>query len=382
MTLRHAFRVFRGYEAPNLPFVQRRRTWFLVSAVFIALALVGLVWRGLNFSIDFTGGSQILYENPVGASVEDVRSVLAEEPYNRGTAEIQLVAGNQISIRTSALTDLTTDERTQLVETLAAQAGVQPDEVSTQVVGPTWGAQITRQAVIGLIVALVAITLYITLRFEWKMAVSGMVALVHDLVITAGVYVLTGREVSPPAIIAVLTILGYSLYDTVVIFDKIEENVSSPTVMAKQTYEQAANISLNHVMMRSVNTSIVSILPISSLLLFGGDTLKDFAFALLIGVFVGTYSSIFTAAPLLVVLKEREPRYRQARARLEGRVGGRRLQAVPGPTTADPAPTPAVEAEASAEAEPSPVGAGRPRPSNQRPRPKSRRRTPAKRKRR
>jgi preprotein translocase subunit SecF len=381
VTLRHAFRVFRGYEAPNLPFVQRRRTWFLISAALIALALIGLVWRGLNFSIDFTGGSQITYQNLAGASVEDVRSVLAEDPFNRETAEIQLVAGNQISIRTSALTDLTTDQRTRLVEALAGQAGIRPDEVSTQVVGPTWGAQITRQAVVGLIIALVAITLYITLRFEWKMAVSGMVALLHDLVITAGVYVLTGREVSPAAIIAVLTILGYSLYDTVVIFDKIEENVSSPAVMAKQTYEQAANVSLNHVMMRSVNTSIVSILPISSLLLFGGDTLKDFAFALLVGVIIGTYSSIFTAAPLLAVLKEREPRYRQARARLEGRVG-RRLQPVPDPTAADSAPQSTAEAGVNAQAEPSPVGAGRSRPSYQRPRPKSRRRTPAKRKRR
>jgi preprotein translocase subunit SecF len=380
MTLRHAFRVFRGYEAPNLPFVQRRRWWFYVSAVLIAISVIGLLWRGLNFSIDFTGGTQILFENPAGARVEEVRSVLAEEPFNRGTAEIQLVAGNQVSIRTTALTDLSTAQRALLIEALAAEAGVPPEQISTQVVGPTWGAQITRQALIGLIVALVAITLYITLRFEWKMAVAGMVALMHDLVITTGVYVLTGREVSPAAIIAILTILGYSLYDTVVIFDKIEENVSSPTVMAKQTYEQAANVSLNHVMMRSVNTSIVSILPISSLLLFGGETLKDFAFAMLVGVIVGTYSSVFVAAPILVVLKEREPRYRQARARLEGRVGARALRPVPEPTPSDSEPVTEAEPEAP---RPSPVGAsGSRRPTNQRPRTKSRRRPPAKRKRR
>ncbi|HEX6331672.1 MAG TPA: protein translocase subunit SecF [Actinomycetota bacterium] len=381
MTLRHLFRVFRGYEAPDLPFVQRRRWWFYVSAALIAISALGLLWRGLNFSIDFTGGTQLLFENPGGASVEDVRSVLAQSPYDRENAEIQLVAGNQFSIRTSALTDLSTDERTRLIEELADEGGVDPDQVSTQVVGPTWGAQISRQAVIGLIIALVAITLYITMRFEWKMAIAAMVALVHDLVITTGVYVLTGREVSPAAVIAILTILGYSLYDTVVIFDKIEENVNSPAVMAKQTYEQAANTSLNHVMMRSVNTSIVSILPISSLLLFGGDTLKDFAFAMLVGVMVGTYSSIFVAAPILVVLKEREPRYRQARARLEGRVGARRLRSVPEPSAAGPT---AEQAEPAAERRPSPVGApASRRPPNQRPRSsKSRRRPPAKRKRR
>ncbi|HSJ51148.1 MAG TPA: protein translocase subunit SecF [Actinomycetota bacterium] len=381
MTLRHAFRVFRGYEAPNLPFVQRRRWWFYVSAALIAISVIGLLWRGLNFSIDFTGGTQILFENPAGATVEDVRSVLGQSPYDRGNAEIQLVAGNQVSIRTSALTDLTAEQRAQLIEELAAQGGIASDQVSTQVVGPTWGAEISRQAVIGLIIALIAITLYITLRFEWKMAAAGMVALVHDLIVTTGVYVLTGREVSPAAIIAILTILGYSLYDTVVIFDKIEENVSSPAVMAKQTYEQAANVSLNQVMMRSVNTSIVSILPISSLLLFGGETLKDFAFAMLVGVMVGTYSSIFVAAPILVVLKEREPRYRQARARLEGRVGARRLQPIPEPNEAEAVPETTDEGEPSAR--PTPVGASASRrPSNQRPRPKSRRRPPAKRKRR
>ena len=162
------------------------------------------------------------------------------------------------------------------------------------------------------------------------MAIGAMVAMVHDVLITAGVYALTGREVSPPTVIAILTILGFSLYDTVVIFDKVKENTESTALLGKDTYEGVANYSMNQVLMRSVNTSLVVILPILSLLLFGGDTLKDFAFAMLIGVVAGAYSSIFVATPILVILKEREPRYRQLRARLErGGKAESRLRAVP-----------------------------------------------------
>ncbi len=167
-----------------------------------------------------------------------------------------------------------------------------------QVVGPTWGKQISRQALIGLLVVLLAITVYITFRFEWKMAIAAQIAMVHDVVITAGVYALTGREVSPATVIAILTILGFSLYDTVVIFDKVKENTESAAMLAKDTYSGVVNTSLNHVLMRSVNTSLVVVLPILSLLLFGGATLKDFAFAMVVGIIAGTYSSIYVAAPL------------------------------------------------------------------------------------
>jgi preprotein translocase subunit SecF len=373
MSMEHTYRVFRGYEPPRFKIVQHRRWWFILSGVVLSLALIGLLVRHINLSIDFTGGTLIQYENTSGAAVEDVRSLLAQAPYDRGDAEIQLVGGNKLSIRTTSLTDLTADERAALVNDLAKQAGITPNDVSTQVVGPTWGEQISRQALIGLIIVLIAITLYITLRFEWKMAVGAMVAMVHDVVITAGVYALTGREVSPATVIAILTILGFSLYDTV--------------VMAKMTYEDVANYSLNHVFMRSVNTSLVVILPILSLLLFGGDTLKDFAFAMLIGVITGAYSSIFVAAPILVVLKEREPRYQTHRARLEGRGGSKKLQAVP---AVDPE---ALVAEAAAKGstakEPAAVGAAaatrttaRTGASSSRPRPKNRKKPPAKRKRR
>jgi preprotein translocase subunit SecF len=379
---RAAFDTFRGYRTPHFRIIQRRTTWFVLSGVVIALALGGLFVRGINYSIDFTGGSLIQYPNPAGASVEDVRALLAEPPYDRGDAEIQQVGGNQIVIRTTAVTDLSPVERAQLIQDLARQAGIDESEVSTQVVGPTWGKQISRQAIIGLIVVLIAITVYITFRFEWKMAIGAMVAMVHDVVITAGVYALTGREVSPATVIAILTILGFSLYDTVVIYDKVKENVETPAVIARDTYEGVANLSMNQVLMRSVNTSLVVVLPILSLLLFGGTTLKDFAFAMLIGVITGAYSSIFVATPILVVLKEREPKWQQHRARLEGKQGERRLRAVPaGRTVGEPIAEPVAERAAVGAAAATSATARTSQPA-QRPRPKSRRKPPAKRKRR
>jgi preprotein translocase subunit SecF len=385
VTAREALQLFRGYRTPAFRIVQRRTAWFVLSGVVIGLALIGMVARGLNYSIDFSGGSLIQYRNAAGVEVEEVRGLLADAPYGRGDAEIQIVSGDQIQIRTTALTeDLTPTERTRLVDALAAQAGVSSDEVSTTVVGPTWGREITRQAVIGLVIVLLAIALYVTLRFEWKMAIGALVAMVHDVVITAGVYALTGREVSPATVIAILTILGFSLYDTVVIYDKVQENAETPAVIAKDTYEGMANYSMNHVLMRSVNTSLVVVLPILSLLLFGGETLKDFAFAMLIGVITGAYSSIFVAVPILVVLKEREPKWSQHRARLEGRAGGRRLKAVPAATAeASSAAEQDVDEERETVGAPAVSRSGsRPGSPGQRPRPKSRRKPPAKRKRR
>jgi preprotein translocase subunit SecF len=381
--MRRALDTFRGYRHPEFRIVQRRRWWALLSGSLIVLSLLGLFVRGLNYSIDFTGGTLLQYQLRTDVGVEGIRDVLAADPYGRSGAEVQIVGGDSVSIRTTALTDLSAEERAALLDDLAAQAGVAADDISSQVVGPTWGEQISRQALIGLLVVIAAITLYITLRFEWKMAIGAMVAMVHDVLITAGVFALSGRQVSPATVIAILTILGFSLYDTVVIYDKVKENTESTAALGKDTYEGVANTSMNQVLMRSVNTSLVVVLPILSLLLFGGDTLKDFAFAMLIGTITGAYSSIFVATPILVVLKEREPRYQQLRARLEGRPGERRLRAVP--STAATAPA----SDRVEEATPAAVGAARSasksasRPAAPTSRPKGpRRRPPAKRKRR
>ena len=223
---------------------------------------------------------------------------------------------------------------------IAKVAGISPDAIDEQDVGPTWGSQISAKAFQGLLIFLVLVAIYIGARFELKMAGAALTALAHDLIITAGIYALVGREVTPAAVIAILTILGYSLYDTVVIFDKIKENTDQAALVARETYGGVVNISLNQTLMRSVNTSLVVLLPIGSLLLFGGSTLKDFAFALFVGVAVGTYSSIFVASPILVTFKEREPKYQQIKSRATQR-------AARPVTPAKPAARPAAAVRAS-----------------------------------
>ena len=231
----------------------------------------------------------------------------------------------------------TTPEADRLRAALAKEAGVSANDINETDVGPTWGGTISRKALTALIVFLVLVTAYISLRFEPKMALGALVALGHDLIITAGIYALVGREVTPETVIAILTILGYSLYDTVVIFDKIKENTETVSLVARETYTGVANMSLNQTFMRSVNTSLVVLLPIGALLLFGGQTLKDFAFALFIGVASGTYSSIFVAAPVLSILKEREPRYQQIRSKAQARAARPGLRAVPAERELEPA---------------------------------------------
>jgi preprotein translocase subunit SecF len=335
VNVREAVAVFRGHREPRFRLIEHRKWWFLLSGTVILLSLAGLLFRGLNLSIDFEGGSQITYPDDAHVTAEQVSSILTGAPFHLNDSEVQLVGGNQISIRTRSLTELTETQRTQLINQLARQAHVTPDDINRTDVGPTWGGEISRKALEGLIVVLLAITVYIAFRFEWKMAIGAQVAMLHDVIITAGIYALVGREVSPATVIAILTILGFSLYDTVVIYDKIQENTESPAMLAKDTYGGVVNHSLNQVFMRSVNTSLVVLFPILSLLLFGGSTLKDFAFAMMIGVTTGAYSSIFVAAPLLSVLKEREPRYQQLRARPPRGAGARPLRAVPTPGQLD-----------------------------------------------
>jgi len=381
--IRDAVATFRGHRVPNLNLIGRRNWWFALSGTFILLSLVGLFVRGLNFSIEFKGGSQLELQDESGASVQDFQAIMAR--FGLPDARVEIVGGQNcptgcVQIRAKSLTELGltptvspsasatptsgpsatptsgasapptasptappsstpaagsqlpgTLKGDQLRAELAGAAGISPNEINEQDVGPTFGSTISRKMLVGLIVFLVLVTLYITARFEWKMAIGALVALAHDLIITAGVYALVGREVTPETVIAILTILGYSLYDTVVIFDKVKENTESLASVARDTYSGVVNMSLNQTLMRSVNTSLVVLLPIGSLLLFGGQTLKDFAFALFVGVASGTYSSIFVAAPILALFKEREPRYQQIRARAQARAARPGLRAVSRP---------------------------------------------------
>lgn len=319
---------YRGHTVPHFDLVGHKKWWFALSGFFIALSIFGLAFRGLHFSIEFTGGSQLTYPDPNGASVGSVQAVLAK--YGRaGDSEVEIVNGNSINITTASLTELGTRADALRAE-LAKLSGINPDAINEQDVGPSWGAAISAKAIQGLIIFLILVTLYISFRFEWKMAVSALIALLHDLIIVTGIYALVGREVTPESVIAILTILGYSLYDTVVIFDKIKENTDSASLVTRETYGGVVNMSLNQTLMRSVNTSLVVLLPIGALLLFGGQTLKDFAFALFVGIASGTYSSIFIASQILTVLKEREPRYQQIRSRAAVREArSARVEAVP-----------------------------------------------------
>jgi preprotein translocase subunit SecF len=375
VNLHHAIETYRGHTIPHVAWVEKRNLWFAISGVMVLLSVLGLVVRGLNFSIDFDGGARITYTFAQPVSVEDVQATLEEHGID--DAEVQIVNGEEMSIRTPFLEREGQGSAEAIRQDLAEQAGITAVQINIEDVGPTWGAEISRKASIGLLIVLAVITLYIAIRFELKMAICAIVALIHDVTITVGVYALSGREVTPETVIAVLTILGFSLYDTVVIYDKIKENLETQSLVARLGADGVIDLSLNQVLMRSVNTSLVVLLPILSLLLFGGETLKDFAFAMFIGTAIGVYSSIFLAAPLFSVLKAREVRFRQLEQKRteRERVVARRAAAAAASTPSAPAASTATEEAAAARAT---ARTG----TVTRPSPKSRRRKPAKRKRR
>lgn len=382
MNLQHAIDTYRGHTIPKFRLIEHRNWWFALSGVVIVLSLIGLVFGQLNLSIDFEGGAQLQYTFTKAVTVQEVTDILNENGHEG--SEVQIANGDTVVIRTSTLTD-DRAESDVLLTTLADQAGIEVTDINQQDVGPTWGEEISRKALTGLFVVLAAIMLYISLRFEWKMAIGAIIALLHDVIITAGIYALVGREVTPATVIAILTILGFSLYDTVVIYDKIKENTETSAMVSRLGYDETVNYSLNQVFMRSVNTSLVVLLPILSLLLFGGDTLKDFAFAMFVGVATGAYSSVYIAAPLLTILKGREEKYRQIEARRQVRSARERVTVAGGAGAIAPDVAGDVEAVAavptaagSAAATRATARAGGPA----RPRPKSKRKPPAKKRRR
>ena len=308
-------RIYRGETHFDFVGIAKRTLW--VSLALVVLSLLLLLWRPLNLSIDFTGGVIVTVENQADVSVGDVRDALTA--VGEGGARVQLTGEGFILIQTEALDAQAQDE---LVVVAADVGGVSINEVTIDAVGPTFGEEVTRAAIEALVVFLLIVALFITWRFEWKMAVAALAALFHDLIITAGLFSAFGFVVTPATVIALLTILGYSLYDTVVVFDKVNENVE--LMHDKYTYTEIVNTSMNQVLMRSINTSLTSLIPVGSLLFvgsfaFGAETLREFALALFIGIALGTYSSIFVAAPLLAIWKEREPDWQTARKRAKRR---------------------------------------------------------------
>ncbi|MEX2457560.1 MAG: protein translocase subunit SecF [Actinomycetota bacterium] len=368
MSLRGAFDTFRGRRELHLNIIGRRNWWFALSGLLVVASLGGLFVRHLNFSIDFEGGANVSYQTDGSVTSEEITALLEREGFE--DASVQIVEGDRVLVRLEQLDDAA---RAELADRLAEQAGITADQVDVVNVSPTWGAQISRKALQGLIIFLVLVSIYISFRFEWKMAVGALATLAHDLLISAGIYALTGREVTPETVIAILTIMGYSLYDTVVIFDKIKENTGNLALVNREGYSRTVNLSVNQVFWRSVNTSITTLFPILALLLFGGETLKDFAFALFVGIFLGAYSSPFIAAPILAILKEREERYQQINTKLNRpqRASASRPLA-PAKATPAPAREPATVSAPGAAA--TPAGGNRPKRPAQRRKPKRRRR--------
>ncbi|MBX6766566.1 MAG: protein translocase subunit SecF [Actinomadura rubrobrunea] len=316
-------RFYRGEVSADI--VGRPKLWYSLSGLLLALSIAGLLLQGLNFGVEFRGGSVFTFGAP-GHSIEDVRGAVQS-----GGAHQAIVqkAGGDWRVTTESLSS---HEVNEVKKSIADELGVPADKVSTQVVGASWGGEISQKAWQALAVFMVLIIAYLSLAFEWRMALAALVALLHDLVITAGVYAWSGFEVTPATLLGFLTILGYSLYDAVVVFDMIKEVTRPLGPSSKITYSQAANQALASTLVRSLNTSLVAILPVAAILfigttLFGAGTLKDLSLALFVGMIVGTYSSICVATPLLVQLKEREPRYRQLRENIARREASAKRQA-------------------------------------------------------
>ena len=308
----------------SIPFVPRRRLWYCVAgaAIVLSVLLVGLV--GLNPGIDFKGGSEVTVTGVANPTEGPANDVLKEQGLSDG-ASVTTMGSSSVRVQTAEL------DKTHL-ETLGAELGkaygVDGADVSATTIGPTWSSDVTAKALRGLVIFFLLVGALIWAYFRtWKMAVAALAALVHDIIMTVGIYALSGFEVTPATIIGVLTILGYSLYDTVVVFDKIRENTANYESQTRSTYAELANLAVNQTFIRSVNTSVVGVLPVASLLfvgafILGAGTLRDIALTLFIGMIAGTLSSIFLATPMLVDLRSREKGVReQARRVAEARQG-------------------------------------------------------------
>jgi preprotein translocase subunit SecF len=303
-------------------FIGKRRRFYWVSAVLLLLCVGSFVFRGFNLGIEFSGGTEFRFKASTAQPAE-VQQV-AESAGAAVAVTPQIVGAGATRSVDLKVGELTPAEQGRVKDALQTRFG---QEVSINAVSSSWGSDITTAAIRGLVIFLIAVCIFIAIRFEWKMAVGAIVALFHDLLLTAGVYSIVGFEVSPSTVVGLLTILGFSLYDTVVVFDKVDENARGILGGSRITYSGAANLAVNQTLMRSINTSLIALLPVAGLLfvgagLLGVGTIKDLALVLFVGLASGAYSSIFLATPIVCELKEREPKY----AALAKRVAQRRAQ--------------------------------------------------------
>ena len=305
--------LYRGEAPVDFPRLWRRA--LVASATLLVIGIGSFALRGLNLGLDFEGGTSYEVRSP-GASVADAREVMAD--LGAADARIQLVDQDVLRIR-SDIDDPT--RSAEIRDTLSFRLG--PIEAFEQV-GPTWGADVTDKAVRALVVFFAVVALYLTIRLEWKMALGALVAVAHDIVVSVGFYSLFQLEITPATVIAFLTIMGYSLYDTIVVYDKVREVTGRLGASERYSYTELMNLALNRVTMRSINTSVSSALPVVSLLvvgwlIMGASALQEFGVALLVGIIIGSYSSLFLASAMVAALKEREPRWLEVTAKLDQR---------------------------------------------------------------
>ncbi|MEP6597887.1 MAG: protein translocase subunit SecF [Actinomycetota bacterium] len=349
-------RLYRGETRFN--FIDTRRRWYLASLLLLAVCLFSFLFRGFNFGVEFSGGTQYqLTVTNTSVTPKQVESVFTAGGVTPADAAREVGSGStrQIVVKT---TDLGQERQKALTDRLVSDLKIDRGRINVQTVSSSWGRNVTRKAIQGLVVFLIVVSIYISIRFQWRMAVGAFVALIHDLIVAAGIYSLVGFEVTPSTVVGLLTILGFSLYDTVVVFDKVAENSRDLLAGSRMTFSQAANLAVNQTLMRSINTSLIALLPVAGLLfvgagLLGVGTIKDLALILFVGLASGAYSSLFLATPIVCDLTERQPAYRalakrvaakraseqaaRARAAAEPALAGTATRRIGGPA---PAPRP------------------------------------------
>jgi len=355
-------RLYRGES--EFDFLGRRNLWFALSGLLVLISLLGMFFmpaetpcrslptKGLNCGIEFNGGLNISAALPedgplANTSDIDVPGTVREELAASGAEDAQVqvsTTDGERSVQVQTREAASPEQRSEIVAAVSDVTGTPIEDTTSESISASFGGEITSAALRALVVFVIVVVVFISWRFEWKMAAAAFAALVHDMIITAGIYAIVGFEVTPSTVVALLTILGYSLYDTVVVFDKLEEHTITYAATGRMTYRQAANLALNQVFMRSLNTSLTTLLPVGALLfvgagLLGASTLEDLALALFIGILAGTYSSIFFATPILALLKEREPKYRAALEKVGRAERSKRVtEEAPVPATVPSAP--------------------------------------------
>lgn len=319
----------RSHFKHEIQFVKHRNVLFAISAVLVVLALAGLLVRGLNFGIEFLGGTQVTFNSTGDVTIGQMRDAFADSYAGEATVQTTDTGGEPgFMVRTGETDPVAANETAGAV---AEALGLPHNSYSVQTIGPNWGGDVTRSMAIAFVVVILLITVYVSVRYEFKMALMGVLSLVQVLVIVAGIYAWTQFEVTPNVVAALLTIMGYCLYDTVVVFNRVNENIRNLKDGVHRTALQITNWSENQVVVRSINTALTSIVPVLAMLIFGGDTLKGFAFAMVVGLVLGAYSSIAIAAPAYALWKGREPEWREAERRYgEGKASSETSQTTKG----------------------------------------------------